>query len=316
MQRPFSHHKTNDSKASQSVHRQPILLLSLLILLVLAGCARLPRRLPANANPRDTTSLAVRLKPGQLLSAFFGLDKGLPQGANLAICPGAGQADGMPVIFATEVDPNTVQAGDFQIQTRSGKTGQMVCVTLMPAVDPGELRTVLLVGEFGSASQDPPVRVKISGHLLSADHSLDYSGASIQVTPLSAGPSLVWAEVVPQDQWQTGQTQAAFGSGTGCPPSTRSAVRVVWSGGVKGIHGQEAGEVERQLYQVSLHQGRQQRTLVPFALADLGDGDNNHLLCLDQEGLPGRVSFPAGSLRDPNQDLNPATAVMVSPLSP
>jgi hypothetical protein len=56
-----------------------------------------------------------------------------------------------------------------------------------------------------------------------------------------------------------------------------------------------------------------QRDISPVALADLGDGDNNHLLCLDTADTPVSVAFPAGVLTDPNDDLNPATSVAVRP---
>ena len=50
-------------------------------------------------------------------------------------------------------------------------------------------------------------------------------------------------------------------------------------------------------------------TRPPLALADLGDGDNNHKLCLDSEDTVKAVSFPAGRLTDPRNDPNPATTV-------
>ena len=53
--------------------------------------------------------------------------------------------------------------------------------------------------------------------------------------------------------------------------------------------------------------------VVPAALADLADGDNNHLLCLDTTDQAVAVSFPAGQLIDPNRDLNPATQIAVNP---
>ena len=53
------------------------------------------------------------------------------------------------------------------------------------------------------------------------------------------------------------------------------------------------------------------REVAPVALADLDDGDNNHLLCLDTADTPVSVSFPAGVLADPNDDVNPATKVQV-----
>ncbi|MCP4416832.1 MAG: hypothetical protein GY805_09430 [Chloroflexi bacterium] len=54
------------------------------------------------------------------------------------------------------------------------------------------------------------------------------------------------------------------------------------------------------------------RDVIPFALGDLGDGDNNHKLCLDTDERPLSVSFPANILIDPNDDLNPATTVQVT----
>lgn len=123
---------------------------------------------------------------------------------------------GMPVVFSAEIDLNTMQAGDFQVTTASGKIGSLTCVTLWPAADDGELRTVLLVGEYGSAEQDPPVRVEIVGHLHSIDNRVNFKGAEITVTPLEPGPSLVFAEIVPQDEWRLGD-EGCRQRGTGYP---------------------------------------------------------------------------------------------------
>jgi hypothetical protein len=92
-------------------------------------------------------------QPARLLSAFFGLDNGLSLRANL-FCLGASGKDGMPVVLSRTIDPETLQPEDFQIVTRSGAVHTPHCVTLRPAQDPGELRTVLLIGEFGDASDD------------------------------------------------------------------------------------------------------------------------------------------------------------------
>jgi len=250
---------------------------------------------------------------GRLLSAFFGLDNGLPLGASVRLCRGAGREDGMPVIFAQEVDVSTVQAGDFQVITQSGQVGAIRCVTMAPAIDPGELRTALLVGEFGSAAGDPPVTVTIIGNVLSQDHTVNFQGAAMAVTPLRPGPTLVWGEPVPEAQWQVGKPGGPWGSGSGCPQGTTQAVRAVWAGGVTKANGDEADDSERQVYEVTMvaRDGSPQR-VTPFALADLGDGDNNHLLCLDVPGTPQTVTFPAGYLADPNGDLNPATRIAVA----
>jgi hypothetical protein len=142
----------------------------------------------------DTTSVLDGIPAsGKLLSAFFGFDHALPVGSDIRICPGAAHQNGMPVIFDHELDVSTVQAGDFRVITRSGKVGSILCVTMMPAVDPGELRTALLVGDYGNARSDPPVKVEIAGNILSKGRTVNFKGASMQVTPLEARPAIVLA---------------------------------------------------------------------------------------------------------------------------
>lgn len=260
---------------------------------------------------RDDRRLAGR--SAELLSAFFGLDNSLPRLSRL-ICRGAPGKDGMPVVFSTEIDHGTMQAGDFRVTTASGATGAMHCVTLLPATDAGELRTVLLVGEFGDARTDPPVSVEIVGHLHSIDGMLDFRGARVDVTPLAPGPSLVMAEVADPSARDLGLGQRRT-DGDDCPSEgIVQAVRVVWAGGVTLPNGGEPGDAERDLYRVTVRAADgTERDIAPVALADLGDGDNNHLLCLDTADTPVSVSFPGGVLTDPNDDLNPATSVAVRP---
>jgi len=133
---------------------------------------------------------------------------------------------------------------------------------------------------------------------------------------LLPGPTLILAEIVPQEQWQLGKVAGTGrGSGDGCPQGTTQIVRAVWAGGVERADGEEPGDAERLLYQLTLEQSDgSSKVVAPFALADLGDGDNNHLLCLDVEGNPNAVSFPAGHLVDPNHDLNPDTSIAISAL--
>ncbi|MDX1995239.1 MAG: hypothetical protein SF029_22845 [bacterium] len=251
-----------------------------------------------------------------LLSAYFGLDNALPRGAN-RLCRGAANQDGMPVIFSHVIDPDTLDEEDFAVTTESGLVTTPVCVTLDPATDTGELRTVLLIGEFGEADDDPPAQVEVVGEILSSeDQPRSFLETSVEVTPLSAGPFLVIAEQVPQEQWNLGR-RGRNQQGSGCPEEgTVQIVRATWAGGISNREGDEAGEPEREAYRVTLEDGDGEETeITPFALADLGDGDNNHLLCLDVEGTPLSVFFPEGYLLDPNEDtLNPDTTVAVQPL--
>lgn len=302
-------------------------LLALPFLALAASCSRLQavrdimkyRITLASSVQEDTTVTEVDAKVDAqgnrvgLLSAFFGLDNGLPRVADRGVCKGAGGADGMPVIFSHEIDVGTMEAGDFKVTSASGRVGHVTCATLAPSDDAGERRTALLAGEFGSP-EDQPATVGIVGSILSIDRSVNFRGETIGVTRLEDGASVVWAERVPREAWELGKTgtRLRWGGGTGCPAVTRDMVRVVWAGGVSKPGGGEADDKEREQYRVRVRHGDGSAAeVVPFALADLNDGDNNHLLCLDTEGTPESVSFPAGFLTDPRGDLNPATSIEV-----
>ena len=242
-----------------------------------------------------------------LLSAFFGLDNDLPFRAN-ALCLGASGADGMPVVLSHTVDPDALKPEQFQVVTRSGEVSTPKCVTLRPAYDPGERRTVLLIGEFGDAPDNQPVSVQVVADLHSEGNpSVNFKGTQVDVTPLAAGPSMVLAEAVPQSEWEDQRR------GTDCPENIQQIIRVTWNGGVRLPNGDEPGDTERQLYRVTVKRGDGSSNEVnPVAIAELGDGDNNHFLCLDTADPAVAVSFPAGRLVDPNQDLNPDTHIAVT----
>lgn len=288
------------------------LLAGLAILASLTGCASGATIEEASDTTADANlPRALEGQSAELLSAFFGLDNALPALSRL-ICGDAPGKDGMPVIFSTEIDHTTMQAGDFKVTSGSGKIGKVHCVSLLPATDAGELRTALLIGEFGDANNDPPARVEIVGHLESIDGRLDYQGASIDVTPLEPGPMLVMAQIVSDREKDMGLGLQRT-KGSACPAQgIAQKVRVVWAGGVTLANGDEPGDKERTLYKVTVQSAEgERREVVPAALGDLGDGDNNHILCLDTSEKPVAVAFPAGILTDPNDDLNPETSVLV-----
>ena len=307
---------------------KPYILAASLLCLIMAGCTsvqnyKLLRSYEitlADSSPLDTTTTNITAnrdsqgRQASLISAFYGLDDDLPRGANFVICEGAAGKDGMPVIFSQEIDVSTMQAADFRVKTASGKIGEITCVTLAPADDKGEFRTALLVGQFGSIN-DQPAKVEVIGNLLSIDNTMNFKGASIDVTALEDGPTLVWAEIVPENEWDLGKvaTPLPFGGGSGCPIGTKKAVRVTWAGGVTKPGGDEVDDVERLQYKVTvLQENGDTIEVTPFALGDLGDGDNNHELCLDVAGTPQSVFFPAGYLTDPRGDLNPETTISIS----
>ena len=254
------------------------------------------------------TPETVESSVARLLSAFFGLDNKLPFRSN-RFCLGASGQDGMPVVFSHTLNTETVNESDFEVETRSGEVYSPICVTLRPADDEGENRTVLLIGEFGNAETDPPERVSIVGDLHSDSEDskpLNFKGLYTDVIPLDSGPALILAERVPREVWSKERR------GTMCPDSSRQVIRVTWTGGVRLPNGNELGEIERSLYRIELEGENDRRlSLPPDYLADLEDRDNNHLLCLDSEFPAISVSFPAGHLVDPNRDLNLDSFVLV-----
>ena len=184
-----------------------------------------------------------------------------------------------------------------------------LCVTLRPACDVDENRTVLLIGEFGDVDDDPPVKVVIVDDVLSdANDSpqVNFRGTQVSVITLNAGPEIILAAAVPKDVW------SLSGRGTPCPTATKQVVRVTWTGGVSLPNREELGEAQRALYKVSLIAADGSRSEVsPAALAELGDADNNHFLCLDTTTPATAVAFPAGHLVDPNGDLNTESKVTI-----
>ena len=215
----------------------------------------------------------------------------------------------MPIVLSHTVDSGTLQAEDFLVFTRSGAEVTPHCLTLRPANDPGELRTVLLIGEFGDAEKDPPVKVLVVGDLLS-DGSMgppvNFNGAETEVIPLEAGPTLVLAEVVSEEEW------SKKGRGSASPADSQQVIRVTWAGGVRLPNGDNSADIVRALYRVTVERpDGSLEEVAPMALAELGDRDNNHFLCLDTTDPAVSIAFPAGHLTDPNLDLNPDTRVSV-----
>jgi hypothetical protein len=244
---------------------------------------------------------------GTILSAFFGLDDSRRIRIRTMItCRGLKGGDGMPVILSHEIDEKTLDPEDFRVTTASGKVGRVGCVTLRPANEEGEKRTVLVIGEYGSKA-DQPVKVDIIGHVMSMDGRVNFKGARASVIPLEAGPTIILAEIVPREKWR-------LGTRGNCPTDgVKSVVRVTWAGGITRPGGAEIDDKERKLYRVSVRKANGELAVVaPLAIADLNDNDNNHDLCLGTDGDPVRVVFPAGALTDPNKDLNPDTEVEVS----
>jgi hypothetical protein len=261
-----------------------------------------------SAEQADRTSVDVVSKVdaggrnATILSAYFGLDDRLPPIRALA-CAADDATDGMPLVFSHELDPDTLQAGDFLVADTSGRKSVPACATMRPAVSLGELRTVLLIGQFGTAELDS---VCVVGNLLDISRTINFKGLCARPKPIVAVVDLVFAEEVPEYQKPD------------CNQAKAGVLRVTFDGGVTLEGGRPVPPDYSAAYSVMLMDGT---NVTPSHLGDVTDRDNNHLLCFDADAAgawapnngPVRVSLQAGHFADPNEDgTNKATSVVVT----
>lgn len=246
-------------------------------------------------------------REAKVLTAFFGLDNALPLQGTLLYWKALGK-DGMPVVFSQEVDPSTLDNTDFEVITENGQIFDVEFVTLKPANEAYELRTALLIGEYGNHPDNPPETVNIVSDILSRSGQ-NYKGQSVEVIPLPEGPIISYAEYFNFDDYYP---YVKRGSGCDCPlEETEMVVRAVWSGGVRALGGKELGDNELEAFRITLVKGLDTIKVNPYKLADLKDGDNNLDLCLKEKGIPILVEVKAGIAIDPRDDANPPTQMEI-----
>ena len=121
-----------------------VLKLSIIILLFSCNKKEDPKDQVTNDCTGEYTTEEIQ---DTLVSAFFGLDNALP---SLVLCnQQAGMLDGMPVNFKFPLDVSSLSETDFEVLDSLGNIHTPICVSLAPANENGENRTVLLLGEFG-----------------------------------------------------------------------------------------------------------------------------------------------------------------------
>jgi hypothetical protein len=230
----------------------------------------------------------------RFLSAFWGLDDGMPQ-----------QMDGMPITFSWLINPASIDPADFNVIRSDGTVIVPAFATLRPANESNETQTILLTGDFGDAESGVrPVRVRLVGQLVGSPPVSKRSEAfSDLVSPpirrLSAGPSIV-------DAWRI-DPALLTNDANACTVGS-AFVRVVWSGGITDFPtGNEVGVAVTRAYRLTyLHRGKTV-TVAPLEIGALNDGDNMHDLSFP--AIPARaklltITLPGRHVEDPNGDPN------------
>ena len=273
-----------------------------ILLFLLLGCKQLPNYILSKESPEiNKTRKAI------LLSAFFGLDNSMPQ-KSIGIWSKAPGKDGMPLVFSHEIDPATLNSNAFQITTQKGEKLNVTFATFKPAIEEFELRTVLLIGEFGNAPENEPKEVEIIGDLKTRDGQ-NLKGQKIEVTPLKDGPFICYAEyfLLVKDY-----PFREKGAGCDCPNTeSETVVRTVWTGGVRATNGKELGEKELTSFTITLIQNSDTIRVHPFHIADIDDNDNNIDLCIIEKGIPILVEAKENIAIDPRDDKNSNTKMKV-----
>ena len=273
-----------------------------IFLFFIQGCRQLPFYILSKENPKIN-----KTRKATLLSAFFGLDNAMPQ-KSIGIWSKAPGKDGMPLVFSHEIDPATLSPNLFQIATQKGEKMTVPFSSFKPAIEEFELRTILLIGEFGNAPDNEPKEVEIIGDLKTRDGQ-NLKGQKIEVTPLKDGPFMSYAEYFSLDKYYPFREK---GVGCDCPKTeTEKVVRIVWAGGVKATDGNELGEKQLTSFTISLIQHSDTIKVHPFHIADIDDNDNNIDLCIKEEGIPILVEAKENIAIDPRGDKNPKTKMKI-----
>ena len=259
---------------------------SLLIFLALFGCSKDNGDSSTREIPQDT-----------IVSAFFGLDNALP--GILCNQPGI-PLDGMPVNFKFPLDVSSLSETDFEVLDSFGNIHTPNCVSLAPANENGENRTVLLLGEFGTAETNPPAEVRVVGDLFTTDtisgesvcsEIINLSGiTTTNVIPLADGPSLFFA-------------QRIDGNLNECNSGTQT-IQVAWNGGITPYI---SGDTESDLFQYYVGYSESSGILTPhspISISDINDNDNFHQLCFSTSDEIVKISMMANTVEDPNHDPN------------
>ena len=243
------------------------------------------------------------------VSAFFGLDNALP---SLLLCnQQEGLIDGMPVNFKFPLDASSLSETDFEVFGSLGNIYIPTCVSLAPANENGENRTVLLLGEFGTAVTNPPVEVRVVGDLFTTDTFSGESACSeiinlngvttTNVIPLAEGPSLFFA-------------QRIDGNLNECNSGTQT-IQVAWNGGVTPYRSSDSESDLFQYYIGYSYCSGDLIPLVPISIVDINDNDNFHQLCFSTSDEIVKISMMANTVEDPNQDPNLYSQIDVSSCS-
>ena len=219
----------------------------------------------------DRDGDASQTQNSSILSAYHGLDQ-LPLVASVLCGFNVAGDDGMPVVFSTQLNVDSVDPESFLVTRSDGEVVVPNCATLTQPMSL-ELRTVLLTGDFGTFGETP-LRVEVTGPLLTIDGESLLGLSTEDITPLEDGPRVVLAERFTRNPGLAEECP----DGTAGPSSSPGRKR-------DGPRQRRTREDQRLGTLVLLEDGT---TVNPVALVD-DDPDNHVLACLAEESPAQRL---------------------------
>lgn len=279
----------------------------------------------------STSAVSSLAEEPSVLSAGMGATI-LPTVSNFAFCvpfgPSAGFG-GMPMVISDAIDtqggylgdPNALDPSNFVVRVGPNNTAvQPICVTLAPAVDLSERRTILFTGNFGFDDEDAPTGIQIVGDVMTVNGTSLRGLRTKSVSEVNGGPTLVLAEHFDPAAGVISTSSDGDGSNDRyCPQGdTSRVVKLTFSGGVSGPNGGVLMDDDNAMNAILIlgvgPDGRR-RVVHPFALRD--DDFDNHLdACLgaDAEGLTLlRASVDSHNFFAPQNVPGKAVAVSIVP---
>ena len=238
-----------------------------------------------------STTVSTSDSSPRMLSAYVGAIDSRGAYMRAGCVPPAGGGVGMPVVFDVEIE-GTPEPGDFLVDyfDRLGRTRRVHpdCVSLAPADEEYEDRTVLVVGDFGDGSAITRVAVTEAGpgeaaHLVSESGEL-LDGLFVEgadISNIGVTEELVYAEVLPLEELGVDCADVVLGAG-----QVLVAVQTTWNGGVTGVDGTPIDE-DMWPEDYSVVFADDPTPVIPDVLDDRNDVDNNHVLCFARDADAG-----------------------------
>jgi hypothetical protein len=191
------------------------------------------------------------------------------------------------VVFASELDPTSVEPGAFRVMRSDGTTVLAREASLAPANEADENRTVWLVGAFGTAPTDVMVDGRVYGEL-----GESFEGALAPIDPYDAPGRVVLAMRLSVAERRCEEFQ--------------HVVRLFWSDSVRKVDSADLAVIAVTLSDGSVVAPAR---LDDHDLEDQRQQDNVLDLCVAEPSPPVSVEIPEGTFCDPAG--HPSAAVKV-----